>query len=590
MRHLLQSQADSLRDALDGLRVALASEPLDSLRVRRAFVETRVAYKHLEGVVEFYAPAVAAALNSRRQEVDDDDAPPPSMLPASGFPALEALLWPTVTSVNAREAVAIVDDMRATGERVHQVADAVVPTAAQLIEVARQELARLSILSIAGFDTPVTGAWLTESAAAVDGIRSLLKADPSIWSDASLQLRAADRSLAAMSTALRAGSLESFERLPFLVQRAIPAAHAVDALRAASGVRSVAIQRFWRATAASPYDADAFDPLVYAASGHAPTSASVRALGERLFHDPSLSGTGTRSCATCHVPSHAFTDGVGRQRDIRGAGFVKRHSPTLLNAALSPAYFADERAPSLEEQVVRVLESPSEMASSIDRATAVVNASASYRAEFAQSFDHSIDAQVTPLQVRQAIAAYVRSLVALNSRFDRAVRGDLTQMTREEQHGFDVFMGKAGCGSCHFAPLFNGTTPPLYRNADVEVIGVPASPKSPRVLDADHGRGDVDKLPLHDRAFKTPTVRNATLAGPYFHHGAYASLREVIDFYDRGGGQGAGARVPNQTLSATPLHLSDDEKRDLESFLGALLDTTIIRSTAQAQQTRSREL
>lgn len=275
------------------------------------------------------------------------------------------------------------------------------------------------------------------------------------------------------------------------------------------------------------------------------------------------------------MPSQAFTDGVSRQRDIRGAGFVQRHTPTLLNAALSPAYFADERAPSLEEQVVRVLESPSEMASSIDRATAMVNASAEYRTAFAQSFAQSPGTPISPLQVRQAIAAYVRSLTALNSRFDRAVRGELTQLTRDEQHGFDVFMGKAGCGSCHFAPLLNGTTPPLYRNADVEVIGVPISPKRPRVLDSDHGRGEVDKLPLHDRAFKTPTVRNATLSGPYFHHGAYSSLREVIDFYDRGGGKGAGARVPTQTLSATPLHLSDGEKRDLEAFLGALMDTVV---------------
>lgn len=206
VRRVLRAQSDSLRVALASLRVALSGEAVDSTAVRQAFVASRTAYKHLEGVVEFYAPSVAAALNSRRQEVDDDDAPPPSMLPASGFPVLEALLWPSVTTVNAREAVAIVDDMRATGERVHQVTDAVVPTAAQLLEVARQELARISILSIAGFDTPVTGESLTESASAVDGVRTLLQADPSIWRDAAPQLRAVDSSLALMSAALRAGA------------------------------------------------------------------------------------------------------------------------------------------------------------------------------------------------------------------------------------------------------------------------------------------------------------------------------------------------------------------------------------------------
>lgn len=581
VRTFLRAQTDSLDATLVQLKVALSGRPLDSLHVRASFLRARLAYKRVEGVVEFYAPSVAASLNSRRQEVDDDDAPPPSTLQASGFPALEAQLWPSVSARGAHDAVAIVDDMRETTTRIRQLADAVVPTPSQLIEVSRQELARVSTLGIAGFDTPVTHAVLAESAAAVDGLRTLLNADPAAWGRATAQLRVVDSALAVMSTSLRDTKFDSFERLPFLVSRAIPAAHAVDALRNAAGVSSVAIQRFWRAEAASPYDRDAFNTLVFASHGHAPTSAAVRALGERLFNDRGLSGTGTRSCASCHVPSHAFTDGMPRQRSIDGRGIVARHTPTLLNAALSPAYFADERAPSLEEQVVRVLGSKTEMGSSIERATAAVNANAAYDRAAEQAFGTPSGSPLTPLEVRQAIAAYVRSLIALNSRFDRAVHGDLSAVTSAERHGFDVFMGKAGCGTCHFAPLFNGTTPPVYRSADVEVIGVPKSPIAQTRLDDDRGRGALDQQPLHDHAFKTPTVRNASVTGPYFHHGAYATLREVIDFYDRGGGAGVGVRIPNQTLSATKLELSERDKRDLEAFLGALADTTVMPSPAR---------
>jgi cytochrome c peroxidase len=558
------------------------ARPLDTLTVRQRFAGARGAYKHIEGVVEFYAPAVAAALNSRRQEVDDDDAPPPSTLATSGFPALEAQLWPGVTAAGADSAHRALASMRGVVQRIHALGDALVPTTAQLLEVARQELARVSTLGIAGFDTPVTKAALPECAEALEGVRALLAVDRPRWLRAAMAYRVADSALGATAVQLRAApDFERFARLPFLAQVAIPAAHALDALRRTSGTPVIAIQRFWRADAASPYDADAFDPQVFAAGDAPPPAPALVALGARLFQETALSGTGTRACVSCHIPSRAFADGLVRPSRLDRPGLVARHTPTLINAGLTNAYFADGRAPSLEEQVVRVLESPAEMGSSAERAAATLERLPAYGQAFAAAFADGRgrgDAQaITPVRVRQALAAYVRSLVALNSRFDRAVRGDLTQLTASEQRGFDVFMGKAACGTCHFAPLFNGTTPPLYRNADVEVIGVPVSPDRPTVLDADAGRGAVDHLPIHQGAFKTPTLRNISRTAPYFHHGAYPSLGSVLAFYNRGGGQGSGATVPAQTLIAQPLHLSAEELRDLESFLGTLVDTAVVR-------------
>ena len=252
---------------------------------------------------------------------------------------------------------------------------------------------------------------------------------------------------------------------------------------------------------------------------------------------------------------------------------VARNTPTLINAALQPAQFADERSATLEDQIVEVLRSPAEMSSSVEQAAATIGSNPSYASAFAAAFAGEQSSAVTPLRLRQALAAYVRTLVSLDSRFDLAVRGDTSALTLDERRGFTLFMGKGGCGTCHFAPLFSGNTPPLYMGSDVEVIGTPVSPRTPAMLDPDSGRARIDGLPAHLRAFKTPSLRNVALTAPYMHNGAFRTLDEVLLFYDVGGGLGGGARIGNQTLSADSLHLSAAERKAIIAFLGALTDT-----------------
>jgi cytochrome c peroxidase len=167
----------------------------------------------------------------------------------------------------------------------------------------------------------------------------------------------------------------------------------------------------------------------------------------------------------------------------------------------------------------------------------------------------------------------VRSLAALDSRFDRAMRGETSAMTEQERTGFNLFMGKARCGTCHFAPLFNGAMPPSYTESEPEVIGVPATTARPATVDPDSGRFNVRRIDLHLFAFKTPTLRNIELTAPYMHNGVFRTLDEVVDFYDGGGGHGRGIRV-RQTLPTDSLHLSVAEKRALVAFMRALTDTS----------------
>ena len=581
-RAAIVSGADSLDQtlvALDSAFVGLASDSMSARRLRRAVRTARGRYKRLESVLEFYAPALAGSFNARRQELDDDDAPPPSSSAPTGFPALEGLLAHTLTRADEDSARRVVTHMRSLTARLRTMPPALVPTEAQVIELARLELARISTLGIAGFDAPRSGDALRECAEAMTGIRtSLAVVGPAFWPSLESQRKAVDSSLARAADYLRAHTdFETFNRLAYITGYGEPAADAVDALRRAAHVTPVRIQRAWRADVPSPYGAAAFDANAYAPSGTPGYDPKIVDLGRDLFGDPALSGNGTRSCATCHQPGLAFTDGRRTPISMRPhSSSALRNTPTLLNAALQPAQFADERSVTLEDQIIEVLASPAEMGSSVERAVATIRRRPYYESAFTRAFGTELPG-ITQRRLRQALAMYVRSLVAMNSRFDRAVAGDTSAMSSEERRGFTLFMGKAGCGTCHFAPLFNGTMPPRYMSSDLEVIGTPASPTSLSATDADSGRARIDHLALHYRAFKTPTLRNVAQTGPYMHNGAFHTLDEVMRLYEAGGGAGAGAKIGNQTLSADSLHLSAQEKRAIIAFLGALSDGAIVR-------------
>lgn len=229
--------------------------------------------------------------------------------------------------------------------------------------------------------------------------------------------------------------------------------------------------------------------------------------------------------------------------------------------------------------MTEVVRNRDEMHGSVDDAALRLSRDSAYVEAFARAFAARRDSAVTGARIRSAIAAYVRSLVALNAPFDRAIRGDTTAISAEARAGFNVFMGKAKCGTCHFAPLFNGTVPPTYQEAEVEVLGVPSTPviRGARI-DPDSGRFRVTRAEPHLFAFKTPTLRNVALTAPYMHNGVYATLEQVVDFYDRGGGAGIGIELPNQTLPTTPLRLTEQEKRSLVAFMRSLTDTSVAQN------------
>lgn len=583
-QRVFESQLDTLLASFDTLahRVKLGQ----SIGAQQAFRRARTAYKSAEGMLGYYAPDAITVLEGPLEAAGEDDILPRPYNTPGAFPMIESLLFPEMVDSVRAMALARIHAIRERVAVIRSTTDVLDVQDVAIFDAARAELARVSTLDLAGFDSDRQDDALLDAAAALDGVRATLVA-PDEPEDA---IAAGSRRQADSALRLAAGYLrdhpvfEQLDRLTFLARYSVPASHAVAALRAARGVANTRGVHLWRESAASVYDSAAFDPLAYAAPYARLPGAGERvvALGARLFADPRLSGPGTRSCATCHLPGRAFTDGLPKRASLAAAGASAvpgppaRHTPSLLNAALQPMLFDDERARTPELQIALVLSNAEEMGSSVDTAVRRVAADSGYRAAFATAFGGAPERAVTGIALRVALASYVRSLIALNSPFDRAVRGDSAAISAAARRGFTVFMGKARCGTCHFAPLFNGTEPPSYVTTDPEIIGVPERPVLEHAhVDPDVGRAAIDQVPSHRFAFKVPTVRNAAVTGPYMHNGAYRTLEEVVAFYNAGGGTGVGIDLPYQTLFDHPLELTQGEQADLIAFMRSLTDTGV---------------
>jgi cytochrome c peroxidase len=279
-----------------------------------------------------------------------------------------------------------------------------------------------------------------------------------------------------------------------------------------------------------------------------PYSVEKAELGRLLYFDPRLSADGTVSCATCHNPKFAFTDGAAVSAGIKGQK-GNRSAPTVINRAYSLAQFWDGRAPTLEEQAKGPMANPIEMGNTHDAIVTRLKNVTGYRDLFAKAFgteDFTID------HVAKAITTFERTILSGNSPYDRYKAGDKKAMMPEQIRGMNVFFKKAKCDQCHEGVNFTSN---MYAN-----LGVGADKPDPDV-----GRYSVTKDPKDWGAFKTPTLREIAHTAPYMHDGSLKTLEEVIDLYDKGGNLNK-----NLDSKIKPLKLTRQERSDLVAFLRAL--------------------
>ena len=344
----------------------------------------------------------------------------------------------------------------------------------------------------------------------------------------------------------------------------------------------------------SPADSQAFDfklPLgisrdvwTYFVPKDNPMTAAKVALGRELFFDKRLSADGSISCAGCHAPERAFTDGKPIAEGIGGRRGT-RNSPTLLNAMFNTGQFWDGRAESLEAQARLPLVNPDEMG---NQTYEQIVARLRGEPDYVKKFERVFGGAITMEAVAKAIAAYERTLVAGNSPFDRYQAGDMNALSSAARNGMILFRGKARCNVCHTINQGFGAYPFLsdgnYRNPGVaaSVAGFAALSRRAMQVAGDFkpallaelnkqpdsqllGRFLVTGNTLDIGAFRTPSLRNVELTAPYFHDGSAATLADVVKFYVKGGNANA-----FRDWQLEPVDLSEDEQRELIEFLKAL--------------------
>ncbi|MCS7207941.1 MAG: right-handed parallel beta-helix repeat-containing protein, partial [Fimbriimonadales bacterium] len=262
--------------------------------------------------------------------------------------------------------------------------------------------------------------------------------------------------------------------------------------------------------------------------------------------------------------------GAGRERT--GGIELTRGAPSLWNTAYNHRQFWDGRAAHLEEQARMVITTPEEVNADPEALVRELKAIPEYRALFDQAFGSKDGEAITFRNITYALAAFQRTLVSFNSRFDRYAAGDGSALTLQEKRGLKLFLSpKTRCNECHGLPTF--------ANRDFKVIGVPDPPDGPKDVHkegAEKGRGGGP-----NGAFKIPTLRNIALTAPYMHNGIFPTLEAVLDFYAGGGGRGLGLEVPLQDDKIRKFQLTPQEKADMIAFLLALTDESALPEIPQ---------
>lgn len=534
----------------------LINKETETKKLQFQFKETRLAYKKIESFIAFYLPETAVKINGAAIDKNDTHETSRKIEEATGFQKVEELLFSKhINIVELKKEIGILNGYIASSKvnlENLQLSDS------NIFEIQKLQMIRIMSLGISGFDSPIALFSLPEAKASLQSIETTIfnfNEDENLKDLINKTCKYIDRN----------NDFNTFDRGDFITQYCIPISKRIQEIQNDLGIKNNPNFGPINFDYATIFKEGTFNVNYFAPPyNKKPSSAQIK-LGEKLFSDTILSGDNSVSCTTCHIPSEAYAD--HKTKAIQN-GKLSRNTPTLLNSGFQNTLFLDGRVNYLEDQAKAVINNKDEMHGSFSKALEKIKNNKTYQTEFKKVFPN--DLKITEQNLLKSIASYVRSLSKLNSKFDEYLRGK-SKLSINEKRGFNTFMGKGKCATCHFFPLFNGSVPPMYNELESEVLGVPSKNTIQNAkVDEDLGEYAITKSPLKKYAFKTPTVRNSTITFPYMHNGIYNSLEEVIDFYNRGGGAGIGIELDNQTLPTDELKLTKTEIKDLIAFLKTL--------------------
>lgn len=307
-----------------------------------------------------------------------------------------------------------------------------------------------------------------------------------------------------------------------------------------------------------------------------PLTKAKAELGKRLFEDAGLSGDGSMSCETCHLPDHGYAvpQKLGPAYPTKAE---RRNSPTLVNVAYNLPLIWDGRAGSLDGQTLGPIGNVLHMNNNLDLMIETMKADPSYVAEFERAYG---DGAITKERVAKAIGTFERTLVFDDSPLDAYMGGDRDALSAAQKRGLELFMGRARCIVCHEGPNLTDNKFHNLGVPDDHVTGDPLAMASIRFdarrtgykgwadLREDPGRAQITHKAGDLGAFRTMGLRNIEESPPYMHNGAFETLEEVVRFYAAGGGD-----HPNKSPLMQPFEASEQDVADLVAFLRALTGT-----------------
>jgi cytochrome c peroxidase len=534
---------------------SLIQKTSDVKQAKNEFKKARLHYKKTESFVSLYFPETSKSLNGAAIDKNDVHETSRKTEEATGFQKVEELLFAEkIDTAELKKQVGILNgfaqSLKINIENI-QLSDS------NIFEAQKLQMVRMMSLGISGFDSPIALHSIPEAKATIESISDVITA----FSNDEKFVEIISKTKTYLD---KNQNFNTFDRADFILKYCIPISNAIHRIQQKLKIKTNPYTNAINLDKQNIFEEGAFNQDYFAPNYNQKPSTVQIKLGEELFFDPILSGDNKVSCATCHIPNQAYADHKTKAVE----GIKSRNTPTLLNSAFQNVQFLDGRVTYLEDQAKSVINNKDEMHGSFANALDKIKNNTSYQKKFKNVFVN--EKEITEQNLLKSLASYVRSLSKLNSKFDNYLRGKV-QLTQSEKNGFNLYMGKAKCATCHFFPLFNGSVPPLYNETESEVLGIPSQNVTQNAtIDGDLGEFLITKAPLKKHAFKTPTVRNGAITFPYMHNGVYQTLQEVLDFYNRGGGAGIGINTENQTLPTDQLNLTKSEIKNLTEFIKTL--------------------
>lgn len=562
-----KTELRSFTSSCTTMEMAVANINEDSTSVttaKKALIQCRLDYKKIASFLTYFFPSETNFYNAAPKiEVEE---PELELVEPMGLQYIEALLFEENVYQNKAKLIEQVHILTSSVNDLPSLLYNFTATDAQILESVRIELIRSSTLSIAGFDAPLLKSSMAEMEVSAIAMKDILK--PYIKLKPAQGKLVADLLDGSILYLKAHKDFDSFNRMEYLLSYALPLQKKLQVLIEELKL-SINTTQFVNYEAENSYSPNALKPF-------APANENLVALGEKLFSDPRLSGNLKVSCATCHQKDNYFTDLLPRSASLLKDSILKRNTPTLLYSGWQHSQFWDGRAATMNSQVHDVLFNKLEMGGTARSLSQNIIKSKVYERDFVALFPKVKPKQMGANEISTAISAYISKLGSMNSAFDEQIQGKSKAMTSKQVEGFNLFMGKAQCGTCHFPPFFNGLIPPFYDRSEVEILGTTKNDdfQKPQ-LDTDNGRYNLYQINYYKGAFKTPSVRNSAKTFPYMHNGGFKDLTQVVEFYNLGGGKGLGLEVPDQTLSAMPLKLTKTEVASIVAFMESLTDAPI---------------